>query len=222
MNASNKADLIGWLASLLPFGVILLDGERKIVFLSPSAKRILAANDGLGMSGGGLAAYRKGDDARISRLIAERAGGAGAIEGNADGFLALHRPSGQHPYGMLVAAVPRPGNFQQGQVPAVAMFLSDPQRPATVSDKALRHLFALTHAEAALARLLVAGLSLEDAAGNLGVTTKTARGYLYRIFRKTGARRQSDVLRIVLGSVAVLGGDDAKEAAGERLRSGGI
>jgi PAS domain-containing protein len=96
MEAPDEAGLIGWLASLLPFGIILLDGERKIVFVNPYAERMLAANDGLGVSGGRLATDRRSDDARIGRLIAASAGEASAANGATSGFLGLHRPSGKH------------------------------------------------------------------------------------------------------------------------------
>jgi pimeloyl-ACP methyl ester carboxylesterase/DNA-binding CsgD family transcriptional regulator len=57
--------------------------------------------------------------------------------------------------------------------------------------------YGLTAAESRLAAQLLRGLTVTDAAAELGVTTNTARSYLKNIFVKTGARRQVDLLRLL-------------------------
>ena len=51
---------------------------------------------------------------------------------------------------------------------------------------------SLTHSECRLARSLVHGRCVEEAAREANVTTSTARSYLKRIFSKTGVRRESE------------------------------
>ena len=53
----------------------------------------------------------------------------------------------------------------------------------------------LTQSEAALIELLARGESLRSASEQRGLTFETARTYLKRVFAKTGARRQADLLR---------------------------
>lgn len=60
--------------------------------------------------------------------------------------------------------------------------------------------FGLTEAESRLAAKLLQGLSINDAAKTLGVTTNTARSYLKNVFAKTGTRRQSDLLRLLMNT----------------------
>ena len=60
----------------------------------------------------------------------------------------------------------------------------------------------LTPAEARLAEALMAGNCVRDAASLLEITEGTARTYLKRILHKTGACRQSDLVRIVLSGLA--------------------
>lgn len=55
----------------------------------------------------------------------------------------------------------------------------------------------LTAAERRLARLLLSGHGLDEAAREANVTTSTARSYLKRIFAKTGTRRQSQLVAMV-------------------------
>jgi pimeloyl-ACP methyl ester carboxylesterase/DNA-binding CsgD family transcriptional regulator len=57
--------------------------------------------------------------------------------------------------------------------------------------------YGLTAAESRLAAKLLRGLTVTDAATEMGVTTNTARSYLKNIFTKTGARRQADLLRLL-------------------------
>jgi DNA-binding CsgD family transcriptional regulator len=61
----------------------------------------------------------------------------------------------------------------------------------------IRLQFALSPRQAKLTALLFAGRSVKEAALALGITEGSARQYLKEIFRKTGARRQADLVRIV-------------------------
>jgi DNA-binding CsgD family transcriptional regulator len=62
--------------------------------------------------------------------------------------------------------------------------------------------FKLTPAQARLAALLHDGVSVKQAARQLGITEGTARQYLRRIFAKTGANRQIDLIREIAWAVA--------------------
>ena len=89
---------------------------------------------------------------------------------------------------------------------AAMIFLGSPKLAHATATNLLRHLYDLTRAEADLTWLLADGLSLEEAAEKRGVTLNTARSQLKRVFTKTGARRQSELVRIVLGGVGWIRG----------------
>jgi len=59
----------------------------------------------------------------------------------------------------------------------------------------------LTPMEARLAARLAAGEEVSRAAAVLGIRYATARGYLAAVFRKTGARRQGELVRLLQASV---------------------
>lgn len=77
-----------------------------------------------------------------------------------------------------------------------------------------RQVFGFTPSEAALAMELANGLSLEDAAQSLGIRRNTARAHLRAIFSKTGVRRQTELVRLILNSVVTLG-PEAKAGRGK-------
>lgn len=66
------------------------------------------------------------------------------------------------------------------------------------------NLFGLTASEARLAWTMVQGLSITEAAAELGLTAETARNYSKKIYAKTGARGQADLVRLILTSVMAL------------------
>ncbi len=65
-------------------------------------------------------------------------------------------------------------------------------------------LFDLTPAEARLAWSLAQGLSIAEAAAAHGLTVETARYYSKKIYAKTGARGQVDLVRNILTGVLAL------------------
>lgn len=66
-------------------------------------------------------------------------------------------------------------------------------------------LFGLLPSEARLAWAMGRGLSISDAAQELGLRVETARNYSKKIYAKTGASGQPELVRIILTSVLALG-----------------
>jgi DNA-binding CsgD family transcriptional regulator len=62
----------------------------------------------------------------------------------------------------------------------------------------MRQLYGVTPTEARLADLLLEGLEVRDIANRLTMTLETARFHLKRVLAKTGARRQTELMRLML------------------------
>ncbi|MEQ1755128.1 MAG: alpha/beta fold hydrolase [Micropepsaceae bacterium] len=75
------------------------------------------------------------------------------------------------------------------------VLLSD--RTASAKDDSVTRRLGLTVAEARLAAKLLQGLQISEAAKELDVSVLTARTHLKNIFAKTGARRQSELIRLM-------------------------
>lgn len=69
---------------------------------------------------------------------------------------------------------------------------------AVMSEAGLRSTFGFTKAEARVADGLLAGLSTRDLADRLELQVDTVRQYVKQLLQKTGARRQSELLHIMV------------------------
>ena len=185
----------------LPSGVLIVDGASRPLFVNAEGRRILAARDGFTVERGTLTASRSDDTRRLREFVARAATRGGGAS------LALGRPSAQRPFGIDVVPLTLPAG--DGVAPrVVGIFIVDPERRTENEEHLLARLYALTPAEAGLATRLAAGESLIEAAGHRGIGHETARTHLKRILRKTGARRQAElVLRLRVGAVRISGGE---------------
>ena len=113
----------------------------------------------------------------------------------------VYRPSGLKPLEVLVCPLPSQSSLRKGGA-AAALFITDPEEGATLDSRALHQLFGLTPAEIRLCIALVKGMSVEEYALEAGISSNTARTHVKRIYAKTGVRRQSELVRLLLTSSA--------------------
>lgn len=187
----------------LSMGILLLDGDGRVIFRNRSVQRIIAADEGFTIDRDGRCRAATPDEStalrRLIHDVVETGEGRGLDPG---GAMTLSRPSGRRPYGVLVAPLGRVSFDLVAQRPAAAVFLFDPERKPEAPAALLRRLYGLTAMEAHLAETLMTGIRLKSAAEALGITEGTARGYLKAVFHKTGARRQADLAALLLSGPA--------------------
>ena len=177
-----------------------------IAITRPDRTRQFAqACDGFGFDGLKLTGVN-GEHTRALRALIARAAQTAAGEGtDAGGAMSLPRSSLKRPYQVLVSPLGRGiADDESDPVPAVIVFISDPERGPEIDTEALRHLYALTPAEALLVRRLTEGHSLEAAARHQRIATSTARTQLKRAMAKMGVHTQAELTHAVLTSAAVL------------------
>ncbi|MDR3066044.1 MULTISPECIES: helix-turn-helix transcriptional regulator [Comamonas] len=197
--------LYGRATAQLMMGVVILDQAGKMIEANPAAKSILNLGDGIRVSNGALEAVYANDNRKLQRLIRDallspRLGHVSMTEG-----MSITRQSGEMNWGVVVQSI-SPDEWTEGkQRPSVAVFLRDTTGKAEPPVKLTQQLFHLTPAETAVATHLSNGMSLEEAAETLGIKPNTARAHLRSIFSKTGVRRQTELVRLFLNSVAWLG-----------------
>jgi DNA-binding CsgD family transcriptional regulator/PAS domain-containing protein len=187
----------------LPMGVALVGGNGRVLQLNRAAEAIVAAGDGLRVDQDGLRAATQRETRALRRLVADAAGTGNGGGTGAGGVVSLSRPSSSRPLSVLVAPLPGGRLVDEGW-PAAIVFVSDPEQEATAPADLLARLYGLTRAEAALAALLLQGREPAEAADELGVTMNTVRTHLKRVFDKTGARRQAELVRLLLRGPAGL------------------
>jgi len=81
---------------------------------------------------------------------------------------------------------------------AVAVFINDPLKPQRPTDSLLRTLYGLTRAECRVALLLSDGRAPKQIADTVGVTENTVRSQIKSIYGKTGVKRQSELIRLLV------------------------
>jgi DNA-binding CsgD family transcriptional regulator len=173
--------------------------------MNPAAEHLLNAQDGLKVAAGKLEASYSADNrallAAIRKSVTRPDKGGSAI----NDALSVSRPSGKVSLGLVVQSIPVLDWSGGEEQPSAIVFVRDADSKTQASNRMIQQLFNLTLAETNLAVELVNGASLEEAAEALGIRRNTARAHLRAIFSKTGVRRQTELVRIILNSVGALG-----------------
>jgi len=182
----------------LPQGVILVDGEARVIFANRAAERMLWAGRGLFLGRDGLRAEIPGETRRLRRIIAECAAPRPGL-GGAGGRLRLSREHGG-PLTVVIASHHARFSWIDLVRPRVILFITDPEATTNACQQWLREDFGLTPAEAAVALEVLEADGLQAAAGRLGISLATAGTHLAHVFDKTGTRRQAELVRLVLQS----------------------
>lgn len=186
----------GHLVRSMSEGLIIVSADGAIAWLNPSARKILAARQGLSNRNGHLQATRAFETARIKMLIRE------AANGNAGAMLVEHGAMWL-PYGLAFMPLPVDG------LPPGTAAGADLSRSVLITIKDMRHhidviiarltdVFGFTQAEQRIGAMLLAGHSLADAADLMGKSLSTVKKQLRSMLTKTGARSQAELLSMFL------------------------
>lgn len=207
-NLFDRSESLGTLYSQainrLSVATIVLDKHGRILEKNQVAAGLLETNDGLKMVGGKLEAYYPSDNRELQEAIRHVFVQYGSDLPQVPQVLSMARPSGNVNLGVVIEPVASREWAEGRNQPAAMVYIRDAAGKSHTSVKAAKQLFNLTPAETALAIELANGFSLEEAAENLNIRRNTARAHLRSIFSKTGVRRQTELVRIILNSVAAL------------------
>ena len=184
--------------------IIVLDRQGHVIFANQAALDLVAAQDGIMLSPGGISLLGRFDDGKLQGLLGE----ALAIPENtpniSSGVMRVDRPSGKRPYVLTVSPLRQVSTLMTLAKPAICVLITDPERQDLLPANLLRTLFGLTPAEARLAVRLARGDALDSIAAELDISYATARTQLAVIFRKTGTRRQGELVKLLLSDVPSL------------------
>lgn len=186
----------------LRLGVLLTDTQARPLFVNRMAEHHIAASNGaLSLSLCGLKTRNPEDAARLSRLVADAASTTAGKGLGAGGEMRIACGDGSF-LQLCVAPLSRECLDSGSAAPSAcaAIFISRPGNICLPWRK-VAICYGLTQMEAKLAVQLAGGASLEEAAEHLGVSIHTARTHLKAVFAKTGARRQPELVAILLQGV---------------------
>lgn len=196
----------------LSIGTVILSGSGKVLEVSTTAHDIIRASPCLALIDAQLRPRHRDDRIALQALIEQAAAWADQEQsGTFVDVLRLRDHSG-HGIGVVVRSSPTRPWYTTGTGPRVTLHLSGLDA-RTTPEAIVGRLFGLTRAEAELATAVTDGLSIAKAAQRLGLTESSARTYCKRVFAKTGTRRQAELVRLVLKSVAPLGVEESLSCA---------
>jgi DNA-binding CsgD family transcriptional regulator len=199
--ASEASDLLSETAlDVMSIAAILVTGRGQIRHMNRLAAGYLQGADVQGADGlclrqGRLVATDTSEDGRLQSLIA---GASGEISGSLPGgAMKISRPRART--SLQVVVVPAPPQYRRFESTSLAVvFLIDPASRPKARAALMRQLYGLTPAEARIADLLAGGNEVGEVAAKAGITVETARFHLKRVMAKTGARRQTELVRLML------------------------
>lgn len=206
-SAETMRQLDSDLLDRLCVGTVFLDARGQMVAATGLAEMLLGAGDGLRLRNGKVAATCATGDRALQAAIRTALADPG---GAASELLRLDQADGSRTLGVVVQPVAA-ADAKNGI--ACALVIRDSERPSVPGLDMLRGLFDLTPAEAGLTRILSMGHTLDEAAADLSISRNTARAHLRAIFSKCGINRQTELVRLVLSSVAMLQAPDRARAA---------
>jgi DNA-binding CsgD family transcriptional regulator len=182
---------------------LVVSRDARVLYANREAKRLMQEGDAISILGTQLATSSNSVAERVAGLIQEAVNAA--VDGSGEscgGMLAIARPN-RLPLTLLIAPLRRAIDSFAGRPLGVILFLRDPEGPSP-EGFALQDLFGLTAAEATIAVALANGHSIGHIAAHLRIALNTARTHTKSIYAKTGTNRQSQLVALLLRSVAVL------------------
>src|ERR1700694_2149793 len=172
----------------LAAGVIITDGDGRVVEMNRAAEQILRRNDGLTVRQGRLCAQRVFEHDKLARFIAVAAHGNTAAAG---ARILVGRRGDRVAYILTVAPLGVELAIYERPLAMILVIEPDARAP---SERDLAEFFGLSPAESRLAMALLAGNVLHDIAAASGVRITPARTQLSSILRKVGVTRQAELI----------------------------
>jgi DNA-binding CsgD family transcriptional regulator len=190
----------------LGLGLAFCDREGRLLWCNEIAEELLRRGDGMRQQNGLLRAVHASDDHALTAAVASAAAAPSEHSVQSGATLALRRDIGKAPLGLIVAPISeRLSSFDLlAKPPVVLVLIRDPDRIRPLPDHVLATLFGLTPAEAKLAAALAQGESLSEYADRARIARETARWHSKQVLAKTGVKRQTQLVRLVLTSIARL------------------
>ncbi|ACO34642.1 MULTISPECIES: helix-turn-helix transcriptional regulator [Acidobacterium] len=181
----------------LGHAVFGLDRKGRVILSNRKAEAIVQAATALRLDRGRLAAVFPEQNRHLQKCLSD-ALAVGTGTGMSPGSpLLLYGKSRKSPLRIVAAPFmsPLPGSTVQL---AALVFVTDPASSPPSRSAILTALYALTPMEARVADQLLAGLEVREAANSLGISLETARFHTKRVLVKTGTRRQTELMRLML------------------------
>jgi DNA-binding CsgD family transcriptional regulator len=171
-------------------GVILLDLAGRVRDANLPAQRVLDDGEGVSVQNGRLRFADAAFDERLDLLLEQCRTGRGAAQPIAARF---RRPRVQSYFAVVRPVLPEAN--QRNVAACVFIYATDGRRD--ISADVLHELYGLTRAQAAVARRLFSGRTIEQTAVALRLSPNTVRSHLKQIFTKCEVQSQAELMHLL-------------------------
>lgn len=195
-----KLDRLSRIVDTIHQGVVLLDLSGRILEINDTAREILGRMDGLHIRNHALHTMLPGEDAALARLIngvCKTAHGEDITHGRSFPVL---RPSGKHPFELLIAPAYEQTNIDNKHDNAVVIFINDPDAAGESKAELIQHRYNLTESETQVTLMLIQGYTSKEIANAVRISRETLKSHLKHIFKKTNTHRQNELISMVMRS----------------------
>ena len=202
VEAAALADTLDGLAAAM----ILVDGSGRIIHANAAGQVMLFEGAVLRGAGGKLFAIDPRADATLHDILINVESGDAAF-GSRGTAMPLSAPDGERYVAHvlpLTSGARRKAKVAYSAVAAVFVRKAALEAPHPVD--ALIGAFGLTPAELRVLMMIVQVGGVPEVAPVLGISETTVKTHLQRIFEKTGATRQADLVKLVASYMSPLGG----------------
>lgn len=178
--------------------VFLVTADNKVSYMNPRGATYVSSGEALRVCDGKLFANDRCATAQLEKLVQSAAAGPRNGQAQAPGG-AIRVPKVSRTGCLNVTVVPAPCRIElAARERSALVFVSEPDAAPASRAETMRQLYHLTPTEGRMADLLLGGLDVREAAERLRITLDTARFHLKRILSKTGARRQAQLIRLMM------------------------
>jgi DNA-binding CsgD family transcriptional regulator len=179
-----------------PHGLFVVDAESRLQHANAAGRALLAGRGALRLLAGRLTAATADRARRLECLIRTAASIDATVRSS--GSMALASPD--HAAALSVTVVPAGAEALSilAASRSAIVCVTDPDAGLSLSEQTLRDLFGLTSAEIRIAAAVVDGATLREMADRFGISLNTIQIHLGRVFDKTGAHRQTDLVRLLM------------------------
>jgi len=178
----------------LNVALAICDSSSRLLYANQIARHILNSGDGLRIDHSGRLGTSKASSPVLSKVIRELAQANAAPSELRHVVIAVPRPSEKWPLIVSVLSPALLGDPMDNLMPAVPIIFWEHEEHRGIKQRSWCEGWDFTPAESRFANLLMQGHSLADCCQQLGICRSTGAFHLKNLFRKTGTRRQIELL----------------------------
>lgn len=173
---------------------VILDGNGAVVDENSAARVMFEQKDVVQKSRYSLVAVSRGETAKLHSAM-DRA----SLEG-LPALISLTRRGYARP--IMAVMAPTATRPEVSTDPSFILCIYDSEKDLSVSIQGCCDAYRLTRTESRLVQHLVDGVTIVEASTQMRIAEATARSYLKNIFSKTGTNRQTELVKLMLTSIA--------------------